>query len=166
MNTLFKRFLPRRSFGIVAFLRLSAFAGTGPLALGQDTVQGKLTLPVEARLGNTVLPPGEYRFHVTLAGTTSSVNSIQDVATPVIVTLNGLTKDGPIASVVAMAFKRDPRSPKAMDIQQDGAGKMIHAISLENLGLVLQIIDNKPAKTLHARGPDMALGVTSAKASD
>jgi len=54
-----------------------------------------------------------------------------------------LTKGGPVASVLAMANKPDLRNSKAMDIQPEGCGKMIHSIPLENLGLVLQIIDNK-----------------------
>ena len=166
MNTLRKRFLSKRSLGMMTLLGLAALAGTGPLALAQDSVQGKLTLPVEARLGNTMLPPGEYKLHVALIGTTLSVNSIQDVHTPVMVMVTGLTKDAPVASVLAMAFKPDLRSPKAMDIQQDGSGRMIHSIPLDSLGLVLRIIDNKSANTLRARGPEMAQGVTSAKASD
>ena len=141
MNTLLKRFGSKRSLGMVALLGLAALAGTGPLASGQETVQGKLTLPFEARLGNTVLPPGEYQLRVALVGTTLSVNSIQDVYTPVIVMVTPLTKAGPVASVLAMAYKRDLRNPKAMDIQPDGSGKMIHSIPLDDLGLVLQIIN-------------------------
>lgn len=150
----------------MALLALAALAGSGPLAFGQETVRGKLTLPVEARLGHTMLPPGEYKLNVALVGTTLSVNSIQDVYTPVIVMVTPLTKGGPVASVLAMAYKPDLRNPKAMDIQPDGSGKMIHFIPLDDLGLVLQIVDNKSANTLRARGPEMAQGVTSAKASD
>jgi hypothetical protein len=151
---------------MTALLGLAALAGSGPLALGQETVQGKLTLPVEARLGHTMLPPGEYKLNVAFLGTTLSVNSIQDVYTPVMVMVTPLTKGGPVASVLAMAYKPDLRNPKAMDIHPDGSGKMIHCIPLENLGLVLQIIDNKSVNTLRARGPEMTRGVTSAKASD
>lgn len=150
----------------MALLALAALAGSGPLAFGQETVRGKLTLPVEARLGHTMLPPGEYKLNVALVGTTLSVNSIQDVHTPVMVMVTPLTKGGPVASVLAMAYKPDLRNPKAMDIQPDGSGKMIHFIPLDDLGLVLQIVDNKSANTLRARGPEMAQGVTSAKASD
>lgn len=166
MNTLLKGFGSKRSFGIVALLGLAALAGSGPLAFSQETVQGKLTLPVEARLGHTMLPPGEYKLNVALVGTTLSVNSIQDVYTPVMVMVTPLAKGGPVASVLAMAYKPDLRNPKAMDIQPDGSGKMIHSIPLDDLGLVLQIIDNKSANTLRARGPEMAQGVPSAKASD
>ncbi len=165
MNTLLKRFGSQRSLGMLALLGLSALAGSGPVAIGQETVRGTLTLPVEARLGNTVLPSGEYKLNVALVGTTLSLSSIQDVYTPVMVMVTPLTKGGPVASVLAMAYKADLRNPKSMDIQPDGSGKMIHSIPLDNLGLVLQII-NKSANTLRARGPEMAQGVTSAKASD
>jgi hypothetical protein len=166
MNTLLTKFISKRSLGMMALLGLAALAGSGPLAFGQETVQGRLTLPVEARLGNTVLPPGEYKLNVALVGTTLSVNSIQDVYTPVMVMVSPLTKGGPVASVLAMAYKPDLRNPKAMDIQPDGSGKMIHSIPLDNFGLVLQIIDGKSGNTLRARGPEMAQGVASAKASD
>ena len=166
MNTLLKKFVSRRSLGRMTLLGLAALAGSGPLAFGQETVRGKLTLPVEARLGNTVLPPGEYKLNVALVGTTLSVSSIQDVYTPVMVMVTPLTKGRPVASVLAMAYKPDSRNPKAMDIQPDGSGNMIHSIPLDDLGLVLQIIDNKSANTLRARGPEMAQGVASAKASD
>ena len=166
MNTLLKRFGSQRSLGMLALLGLSALAGTGPVAFGQEAVRGTLTLPVEARPGNTVLPPGEYKLNVAPVGTTLSVNSIQDVYTPVMVMVTPLTKGGPVASVLAMAYKPDLRNPKSMDIQSDGSGKMIYSIPLDNLGLVLQIINHKSANTLRARGPEMAQGVTSAKASD
>jgi hypothetical protein len=166
MNTLLKKFSSKRSLGMMAMLGLAALAGSGPLASAQETVRGKLSLLVEARLGNTVLPPGEYKLNVALVGTTLSVNSIQDVYTPVMVMVTPLTKGEPVASVLAMAYKPDLRNPKVMDIQPDGSGKMIHSIPLDNLGLVLQIIDNKSAITLRARGPEMPQGVTSAKASD
>jgi hypothetical protein len=80
-------------------------------------------------------------------GTTLSVNSIQDVYTPVMVMVTPLTKGGPVASVLAMAYKADLRDPKSMDIQSDGSGRMIHSIPLDNLGLVLQIINNKSASS-------------------
>jgi hypothetical protein len=166
MNTLLKRFGSKRSLGMVALLGFAALAGTGPLASGQETVQGKLTLPVAARLGNTMLPPGEYQLRVALVGTTLSVNSIHDVHIPVILMVTPLTKGGRVASVLAMAFKPDPRNPKTMDIQPDGSGKMIHSIPLDDLGLVLQIINNKSTNTLRARVPEMAQGVAFAKASD
>ena len=166
MNTLMKSFGSKRALLMVALLGLAALTGTGPLASAQETVQGKLTLHFEARLGNTMLPPGEYQLRITLVGTTLSVNSIQDVYTPVMVMVTPLTKGGPVASVLAMAYKSDLRNPKAMDIQPDGPGKMIHSIPLDNLGLVLQIIDNKSASTLRAHAPEMAQGAASAKASD
>ena len=60
MNRLQKGSLRMSSMGTVVLLGLVAFGGTAPLALGQDMVQGKFTLPIEARLGKTVLPAGEF----------------------------------------------------------------------------------------------------------
>src|SRR5271167_4213874 len=151
MNALGMKSLSLRSMGTMLLLGLATLAGTGPLALGQDTVLGKLTLPVEARLGNTILPPGEYKLYIQVLGTTLSINSIQAVNSPVMVLVTSMTKGGPVASTLAMASRQNLRNPKAMNLLPDAAGTMLHSISLDNLGLVLQFVDSGAKDTLHAK---------------
>jgi len=166
MNTIQMKSLSLRSVGTMLLLGLATLAGTGPVALGQDTVLGKLTLPVEARLGNTMLPPGEYKLCIQLLGTTLSFNSIQAVNSPVMVLVTGMAKGGPVASTLAMASRQNLRNPQALNLVPDTAGTTIHSISLDNLGLVFQFVDSGTKDTLHAKGLELAHGASSGKGSD
>ena len=61
-----------RPFRVVALLLLALARGSGPLAFAQDSVHGTLHLPLAARVGNTMLHPGDYKFTVSLIGATHS----------------------------------------------------------------------------------------------
>ncbi len=89
--------LSLHSLRTIALLSLALIAGIGPLASAQETVEGKVSLSVEARVGNTVLPPGEYQLSVKLLGPIRSVDAIQFVDTPVAVLLVSTAKGGPVA---------------------------------------------------------------------
>jgi hypothetical protein len=164
MTTLQK--LSLNSLRILALLSLALIAGTGPLALAQDTVQGKVSLLVGARFGNTILPPGEYHLSVQLLGAKRSVEAIQSVDTPVAVLLISTAKGGPAAGSLAMASRPDPRNPIANDIRPDGSGYKIHSVTLENVGLVIQFVEGSSKGTLHTRAAAPAQVVASAKSSD
>ncbi len=168
MNRLQKKSLRMRSVGTMVLLGLAAFGGTAKPALGQDRVQGKFTLPVEARLGKTVLSEGEYKFSVVPMGNIRSVDSIQTGSSHVRVMVTGTAKGGAFANVVAMASREaDTPNPKGLDIRADGSGMMIHSICLEKLGVVLKFIDNNKTKNvMHARVPELQQGGTSGKGSD
>jgi len=164
MNTLQK--LSLHSLRTIALLSLAFIAGTGRLAFAQETVQGKVSLLVEARVGNTVLPPGEYQLSVTLLGPIRSVDAIQSVDTRVVVFLISTTKGGPVASALAMASRFNPRYPIANEIRPDGSGYMIHSMALENIGLVIQFVEGSNKGMLHARAAAPAQVVASTKSSD
>jgi len=153
-----------RSLSLFAVFLLALLAGTGPLALGQAAVQGTLTLPVSARLGSTLLPPGDYKFAVQLIGAVRSIDGIQLVSTPVSVLLMGTSKDAPLASALAMASRPDPRTPKLLEFVPDGRGLAIHSISLDTLGVVLQFIDTTPQNAMRARATQPTPSTISAKA--
>jgi len=167
MNTLQKKSLQMRLVGTMVLLVLAAFGGTAQPALGQDTVQGKFMLPVEARLGKTVLPAGKYKFSVVTLGNIRSVDSIQMAGSQVMVAVWSMTKGGPFASVVAMASREaNTANPKPLDIRADGNGRLIHSMCLEKLGLVVQFNENKTKSVMRARGPELQQGETSFKGSD
>ena len=166
MNRLQKGSLRMSSMGTVVLLGLVAFGGTAPLALGQDMVQGKFTLPIEARLGKTVLAAGEYKFSVEPLGTIRSVGSIQVGNSQVLVVVSGMTNGGQVASLVAMASRPDTPNPRAQDILEVGTGMMIHSICLQKLGLVLEFNENKTKNAMLARGLELPQGGTSVKGSD
>ena len=153
-----------RSLALFAVFALALLAGTGPLALGQEAVQGTLTLPIAARLGSTLLPPGDYKFTVQLIGAVRSIDGVQLVSTPVSVLLMGTSKDAPIASALAMASRPDPRTPKLLEFVPDGHGVAIHSIALDTLGVVLQFIDTAPQSTMRARTTQPTPSTISAKA--
>jgi len=154
------------SLRILALLSFALIAGAGPLALAQETVQGKVSLQVEARVGKTIVPPGEYYLSVKLLGPIRSVDSIQFVETPVAVLLVSTAKGGPVAGALAFASRFDPRNPVTNDIQPEGSGYRLHTMALENTGVVLQFIEGGNKSTMHARGPAPAQTVASAKSSD
>jgi hypothetical protein len=170
MNRLEKKSLRMCSVGTMVLLGLAALGGTAKPALGQDMVQGKFTLPMEARLGKTMLPAGQYKFSVVTMGNIRSVNSIQTASSYVEVIVTGMTKGAPFANVVAMASKEaDTSNPKGLDIREDGSGMTIHSICLEKLGLVLRFIDNNKTKNMnvmHAQGPAQPQEGTSLKGTD
>jgi hypothetical protein len=168
MNRLHRKSLRKYFVGTMVLLGLAALGGTAKPAHGQDMVQGKFTLPVEARLGKTVLPAGEYKFSVVPLGNIRSLGSIQLASSHVEVVVTGTTKGGPFVSVVAMASREaDTPNPKGLDIREDGSGMMIHSMCLEKLGLVFKFIDNNKTKNvMHARVPELQRGGTSGKGSD
>ena len=153
--------------GTIVLLGLAALGGTAIPALGQEMVLGKFTLPVEARLGKTVLPAGEYKFSVVTLGNIRLVSSIQAASSHVQVVIQSMAKGGPFANVVAMASRdADTPNPTALDIRADGDGMLIHSMCLEKLGLVLVFNGNKSKNVMRARGPEPQQGGTSLKGSD
>ncbi|MFI5057911.1 MAG: hypothetical protein ACHQLQ_06980 [Candidatus Acidiferrales bacterium] len=167
MNRLQKKSLRMRFVGTVVLLGLAVFGGTAIPAFGQDTVQGKIMLPVEARLGKTVLPAGKYNFSVVTMGNIRSVGSIQAGSSHVRVMVWSTTKGGPFANVVAMASRgADTPNPKPLDIRADGSGMMIHSMCLAKLGLVIKFNESKTKNVMRARGPELQQGGASVKGSD
>jgi hypothetical protein len=166
MRRLQNKSLRMCSVGTMFLLGLAAFGATAKPTLGQDTVQGKFTLPVEARLGKSVLSAGEYKFSVVPLGNIWSVDSIQAVNSHVLVVVWGSMKGGPVASLVATASKTGGMpNLKALDFQADGAGMMIHSMCLEKYGLVLEFNEYKNENEMRARGPELPQGRISVKGS-
>lgn len=141
------------SAGRMVLLVLAALTGTAIPSFSQGTLQGKFTLPVEARLGRTLLSPGGYKFYVESLGPLRSVSSIQAADNHVLVVVTGIAPGGPAVSLIATATaETDTPNPKAMDIRADGTGMKIHSMYLEEPGLMLVFKDREPRKTIHARG--------------
>jgi hypothetical protein len=165
MKTSHKISLRIRSIATMALLGLAALASTAPPAPAQDMVRGTFTLPVEARLGKTVLPAGDYKFTVESLGLTHSVASIQSGRSPVLVVVSGIAKGERIASVMAVASKSALLpNPHAPDIHADATGMTLHSMCLEKLDLVIEFYDEGAKGPLHARGPQLLPGAITAKA--
>jgi hypothetical protein len=166
MNGLLKKSLRLRLVGTMLLLGMAALAGTGTVALGQEALQGTFILPVEARLGDTMLPAGEYKFYVEALGSTQATSSMQFGSSPVMVVVCGLAKGGPIVKVLATASKLDVHDPKTPSLQADDAGMVFHSMYLENAGVEVEFYTNKAKHAMQAKGPEVAQRVASAKASD
>jgi hypothetical protein len=167
MNRLHNKSLRMRWLGTIVSLGLVAFAGTAKSTLANDTpqgdaIQGKFTLPMQARLGKTVLPAGDYKFSVITVGTIRSISSIQSGNTTVQVVVWSLAKGGPLANIFATAStESDTADLKPMDIREDENGMMIHSISLEKFGVVISFNEKKTDNLMRARAPEPQQGVVA-----
>jgi hypothetical protein len=158
------RSLSVRSLSLLALFVLALLAGTGPLASAQEAVQGTMTLPVAARLGNTMLPPGEYKFTVSLIGDTRAIRDVAH-ASHVYVLLVGTAKDAPVVSAIAMASPLDAHSPMPANFISIGDSLAISALPLPEFGIVVQFFGTAGKEALHASDTQPPTGVMSAKAN-
>ena len=164
MSTLKNSLLCLRSLRIAALLLLALAAGSGPLTFAQDSVQGTLHLPLIARVGNTRLPPGDYRFTISLIGATHSMRDLQ-VPSHVSVLLTGTAKGTPAAGAIAMAVPFAPNDPKPVNFLPEGDGLMVRSIALDDFGVVLNFYEAGKA-VLHANSAKPSQTVVSGKGSD
>jgi hypothetical protein len=165
MNVLQKQKSRWRFVSTAIVFGMLAMAGSGTRAYGQSSLQGEVNLPVEARFGKTTLPAGTYRFIVQPVGISQTVASSLASSNQVLVSMSGVAKGGPIASVVASASKPHSRNPNADSILSYGTGNIFRSMYLENLGVVLEFYESKPKNTMHARGPEVSPGASSVKGS-
>lgn len=163
--------LRMRWLGSIVLLGLAVFAGAASPTLANesvegDSVNGKFTLPVQARLGNKVLPAGDYKFSVITVGSLRSVSSIQTGNRLVQVVVWSLAKGGPIANMFATASKEsDAADLKPLDIRADESGMTIHSMCLEKLGMLIEFNEDKPSNIMRARAPEPQQTVATAKGS-
>ena len=164
MSTLKNSLLCFRSFRIAALLLLALAAGSGPLSFAQDSVQGTLHLPLPARVGTTTLPPGDYKFTISMIGATHSMRDLQGPS-HVSVLLTGTAKGTPIAGAIAMAVPLAPNDPKPVNFLPEGDGLMVRSIALDDFGVVLNFYE--AGKTvLHANSAKASQTVVSGKGGD
>jgi hypothetical protein len=155
----------RRMCSFVAMLSLvfAALGSNAKPAVGQETVQGKFTLPTAARLGKTMLPAGEYRFLIHPVGIIQSVSAIQSSHVQVLIW--GTTKGGPIVNLIAEASKQGANTPNAgaLDFREETSGLAIHSMGLEEFGVVVEFDQSKTEGEMNARRAAPANGRETAK---
>jgi hypothetical protein len=133
-----------RSFKLVAPLGLALLAGclTANLASAQEAYNGRFTLPVEARWGHVVLPPGDYLLtldHATDRG---------------IITLRRGTK------LVAMVLNQATDDLQTFDrselvLVRSGGNYTIRALRLAELSMTLEYSVPKTGKQLIVQAPQL-----------
>lgn len=153
MNILRKVSLRWRFVGNVALFGLLMLAGTSSRAFAQSTLQGEVTLPVEARFGEAVLPAGTYKFTVQAVGVSQTINRNPGATNQVLVSMTGLTKGTTIASVLGWATQRGAREQGTTDIRTDETGNTFQSMYLDNVGMLIEFREIKPKNTTHAQTP-------------
>jgi hypothetical protein len=153
-------------FVATALLAVATLFGTARASLAQDLVRGTFTLPTEARLGNTTLSPGEYKFSVQSLETITSVSSVQVGNGRVAVTVSRAAKGARVVSLMANASRSATSDSRTPDSIEFGTGMTIHSILLRTLGVILEFNGNQTSNVLRARAPDPSNGDSTVRGND
>jgi hypothetical protein len=117
----------------------------GSPLMAQDIIGGNFTLGENARFGNAVLGPGQYRFSIEPIGNIQSIQSIQrGVGHTVLVVLRP-EKSGPVVSIFAMASPNDhAREGNELVLEPQKAGRLAQGMYLQTEGLVVDFRWSSP----------------------
>jgi hypothetical protein len=116
----------------------------GALAVGapaiplyaQDTIAGNFKLNENARFGDTVLAPGQYKFSIEAVGTIQSMRSIQQGAGHLVLVVVRPENSGPAASIFAMAsVSRSEHRTSELILEPEKEQALVRALHLEQEGL-------------------------------
>ena len=109
---------------------------TGGAVQAQSAINGSFTLRESARLGNTVLVPGPYKFSIEPVGLTQSVRSIQQGADHLVLVVLRPQKSGSSASIFAMASSNDRvGNASELVLEPERAGTQLETMYLDKEGL-------------------------------
>ena len=122
---------------ILAWGALAVCASASP-ALAQNSIAGNFTLKENARLGDTVLAAGPYKFSIEPIGTIQSIRSIQQGAGHLVLVVMKPEKSGPTASFFAMASPSDhTRDASELVLAPDKQEMLAQAMYLEKEKLLV-----------------------------
>lgn len=136
-----------RSLSLVkGLLLLLLTAGLSPNgARAQAAVEGKFTLPFEARWGRAILPPGDYAF------------SIQSTSLPAIVTVRRGSRGAPTAMIAAQGYDQaTPAKRNELVFARRGRQLIVESLHLEDLGFIFRYPIPQAEKELVVRSPKLA----------
>ena len=135
-----------RSFSLFKSLILVLLAAglSKTLAKAQASVEGKFTLPFEARWGNAVLTPGDYTF------------SILSTGLPALVAVRRESGGERVAMVMARGWDGGGSSAhSALTVTRSGGEVHISSLYLVELGLTFYYSAAQPKKELLGREPKL-----------
>jgi hypothetical protein len=116
---------------------LAACIAAGPV-FAQSEIAGNFTLTEDARFGNTLLPPGQYKFSLEPVGTIQSVRSIRQSPGHLVLVVLRPEKSGPMASLFAMASPNTRQSETSeLVLQSEKGGALAGTMYLEKEGLMV-----------------------------
>jgi hypothetical protein len=162
MNGLRKQYLRRSVFGVAVLSGLAALGAVSPRASAQS-LKGEVTLPVEAKFGSTILPAGTYKFSVQPVGIAQAINFNLSGNNQVLVSMSGVTKGSPTASVIATALMPSLSNNKEPGITLEEGGNIFHSMYLENQGVLLKFHEYKPKNVTHAHTVENSGSASAAK---
>jgi hypothetical protein len=165
MKKLEKGSFPCFSFLKMLLLALVAVGGAASPVCAQSTIQGKFTLPFEARCGGTLLPAGEYKFSIQPLGTVKAVTSIESGRYVVLVTVGQAVGGRPVAQVTAMASHQDDYgNPSELVFLPSNNGMVVRSFHLTKMGLVVDI--NLSKAEMHARAAEPSQSIAASTAAE
>jgi hypothetical protein len=133
-----------RRFKILAPLGLALLAGcfTANLASAQEAYRGRFTLPVEARWGHVVLPPGDYSFTLDHASNDGKIMVRRGT--------------GNLGIILTQAIRdRQTSDQSALVLVRSGGNYTIRALRLAELGMTLEYSVPKAGKQLIVQAPQL-----------
>ena len=133
-----------RSLKLVAPLALALLAGcfTANLASAQEAYRGRFTLPVEARWGHVVLPPGDYSFTLDHASNDGKIMVRRGT--------------GNLGIILTQAIRdRQTSDQSALVLVRSGGNYTIRALRLAELGMTLEYSVPKAGKQLIVQAPQL-----------
>jgi hypothetical protein len=102
----------------------------------QDTIAGNFKLNENARFGDTVLAPGQYKFSIEAVGSIQSMRSIQQGAGHLVLVVVRPENSGPAASIFAMAsVSRSEHRTSELVLEPEKEQALVRALHLEKEGL-------------------------------
>src|ERR1700731_2166906 len=120
---------------ILVWGALAVGASAMPL-YAQDTIAGNFKLNENARFGDTVLAPGQYKFSIEAVGTIQSMRSIQQGAGHLVLVFVRPENSGPAASIFAMAsVNRSEHRTSELILEPEKEQVQVRAMHLEKEGL-------------------------------
>jgi len=136
MKTLSKS-IYRSLFARAVLLGLMAICGAAGPLLGQERVAGKFTLTENTRFGDKFLPAGAYAFSIAPTGVAQTLDSIQGMSQPVLLTVRP-EKDGPATAIFAMASRTgQPLDSSKLVVGPEDNGMAMHTMYLSEQSLVV-----------------------------
>jgi len=132
-----------RSFNVVKVLHPAVLAGGLSASLASAQVQGKFTLPFEARWGQATLPPGEYSFNLDTARVANIALVRQGQRTVALIMADSQTEQHEVTGSSALVAVRS------------GGKYRIRALRLAEAGVVLEYMPPKAERQILARAPQL-----------
>ena len=115
----------------IVLFALLLICGVANTTNAQEIVKGTFALNAETRIGSTVLPAGEYTVLV------QPLTFLTSASSRVLVFVRPDSKNGPVASVFALASQEGCETPSGLKLVSDGTGLVARSLCLGKQGIMI-----------------------------